>query len=63
MPTEDDFSGTGYFKGTDAKISASHTNWNPNTGEFWTPERKKVDLQFLLVGMAAVALLVYYGRK
>ncbi len=56
MPTEDDFAGTGYFKGTDAVIGVNHNR-------FWTPERKKLDLQFLLVGMAAVALLIYFGKR
>jgi hypothetical protein len=55
MPTEDDFDGVGYFKGSGVKIGDSHTRW--------TPQRKKVDFQFLLVGLAAFALIAYYGKK
>ena len=63
MPTEDDFAGTGYFKGTDAKIGVSHTKFSPEGREFWTDDRKKADFAFVLVGLAAFALLAYYGRK
>jgi hypothetical protein len=63
MPTQDDFDGVGYFKGSGVKIGVSHTKFSPEDKEFWTPERKKVDLQFLLVGLAAFALFAYYGKK
>ncbi len=56
MPTEDDFGGTGYFKDSDVVIKTSHE-------KFWTKDRLSVDFQFILIGLAAVALLAYFGTK
>lgn len=56
MPSDDLYSGTGYFKDSDVVIGASKE-------KFWTPNRVNVDFQFILIGLVAVALLGYYGVK
>lgn len=56
MPTEDQFSGTGYFKDSGVIIGTSKE-------KFWTDNRINVDFQFILIGLAAVALLAYFGTK
>jgi len=56
MPTEDQYRGTGYFRDSGVIIGTGHQ-------KFWTDNRINVDFQFILIGLAAVALLAYFGTK
>lgn len=62
MPTEDVYAGMGYFRDSPVVVGTSFQRLGRNPRRPATP-RETVDFQFLLIGLAAFALLGYYGTR